>query len=121
MGSVEPWRRFEPKVDPDGVLPPRERARRAKISYRAFQRANAKKAAKARLAAKHRREAALRRWLVVHPTAEEVAAFARERHEEVGAQILLAAAGRGVRGIIDLRKRQRQVRADCILCGRPFV
>jgi hypothetical protein len=76
MNRPEPWRRFEAHVDPDGLLPPAERTRRAKISYRAFTRANAKKATRSRLAAKHRREAALRRKVAAEPSPADLAEFA---------------------------------------------
>jgi hypothetical protein len=48
------WARFERQVDPDGVLPPDERARRAQSAYRAHM------ANMARLSAKARRERAER-------------------------------------------------------------
>lgn len=120
MSRVEPWRRFETRVDPGGTLPEAERARRAKISYRAWQRANAKKAAKARQVAKHRRDAALRRRLATPPTQGEVDAFRRERDQEIRATIIWAAAQRGTTGIEALRRRQLEVREDCLLCGRPL-
>jgi hypothetical protein len=80
---AEPWRRFEARVDHNGLLELPERARRAKISCRSFLRSNARKAAKSRAAGKDRREAALRRRLTVGPSASEVAAFARERDDFV--------------------------------------
>ena len=117
---AEPWRRFEKHVDPDATLAEAERARRAKISYRAWQRANAKKAAKARQVAKRRRDAAVRRRLARSPTQGQIDAFKRERDQEVGATIIWAAAQRGTAGIEALRRRQRKVRDDCLLCGRPL-
>ena len=116
----EPWRRFGSHVDPDGVLEPTERARRAKMSYRAFLRSNARKAAKSRAAAKHRRDAALRHRRARGPSAKEVVAFEPERDAFIRFQIIWAAAQRGERGIADLARRQREVRSDCLLCRRPF-
>lgn len=46
------WRRFERQVDPEGLLDPEERARRAESAYRAHM------ANMARLSAKSRRERA---------------------------------------------------------------
>ena len=116
-----PWRRFEAHVDPDGLLPPAERARRAKISYRAFTRANAKKAARSRLATKDRRVAALRRKIAAEPRPAELAAFARERDDFTRALIIWAAAQRGESAISALARRQLRVRSDCLLCRRPFT
>lgn len=118
---MEPWRRFEERVDPVGQLDPRERARRAKISYKAFLRANARKAAKSRLAKKHRREAALRRRLATGPTAKQLAEFERERDDFIRAEIIRAAAQCGERGLAALARRQLDVRPDCLLCRRPFT
>lgn len=117
----EPWRRFEAHVDPDGLLDPCERARRAKISYRAFLRTTARKAAKSRVAAKHRREAAQRRRQAADVSAKELAAFRRERDDLIRAQIIWAAAQRGERGIAALAKHQLIVRVDCLLCRRAFT
>ena len=118
MSRPEPWRRFEAKVDPDGLLPDAERARRAKISYRAWQRANAKKSAKARAATRHRREAARARRLAKPPTAAEMAEFAAERDAFMRSTIIWAAAQRGQSGIEELARHQRRVRETCLLCGQ---
>ena len=120
MGK-EPWRRFEHKVDEAGDLTPGERTRRAKIAYRAHMRALAKKSVRARAAAKARRDSALRRRAAREPTEKELAAFQRERDETMAVQILSTAADRGFKGIAGLRRRQLQVRGDCILCQRPFT
>lgn len=48
------WRKFERQVDPDGLLLPEERAKRAHMAYRAHM------ANMARLSAKSRRERASR-------------------------------------------------------------
>ena len=50
MPGSEPWRRFEAKLDPGGTLFGAVRARRSKITYRAYVQANAKRAARARAA-----------------------------------------------------------------------
>jgi hypothetical protein len=121
MNRPEPWRRHEAPVDPDGLLPPAERARRAKISYRAFMRANAKKAARSRLSAKRRHEAALCRKVAAGPSPAELAAFARERDDFTRALIMWAAAQRGEPAIAALARRQLRVRSDCLLCRRPFT
>jgi hypothetical protein len=118
---AEPWQRFEARVDRDGLLEPRERARRAKISYRAFLRANARKAAKSRADKKLRRVAALQRRLARGPSPAETAAFAREHDDFIRAQIIWTAAQRGERGVGDLARRQLVVRSDCLLCRRPFT
>jgi hypothetical protein len=118
---MEPWRRFEERVDPQGQLDPHERARRAKISYKAFLRANARKAATSRLAKKHRREAALRRRLAAGPTAKQLANFERERDDFIRAEIIRAAAQRGEHGLATLARRQLLIRPDCLLCRRPFT
>jgi hypothetical protein len=120
MNRTEPWRRFEAKVDPEGLLLAVERARRAKISYKAWLRANAQKSAEARLAKKHRREAALARRLAKPPTPAEMAAFAAERDAFLRSAIIWAAAQRGQTGIEDLARHQRRVRATCLLCGGPL-
>lgn len=116
----EPWRRFEAKVDPDGVLPAAERARRAKISYRAFMRAIARKGVKTRAAKKARKEAALERSRTRPPNEKRVAEFSREMDELFESKIIWAASQRGELGIADLRRRQLERREDCILCHRPF-
>lgn len=121
VARVEPWRRFQARVDPDGLLDPPERARRAKISYRAFLRSSARKAAKGRVAARHRRETSLRRRLAAGPNASEAAAFARERDDLIRSQIIWAAAQRGELGIASLARRQLIVRSDCLLCHRSFT
>lgn len=118
---VEPWRRFEACVDPDGLLDPPERVRRAKISYRAFLRSRARKAAKSRIATRQRREAALRRHLAAGPSASELTAFARDRDDLIRSQIIWAAAQHGELGIAALARRQLMVRSDCLLCRRPFI
>ncbi len=116
----EPWRRFEVRVDPENTLTPAERARRAKISYRAFMRSIARKAAEARAASRARRDAARRRRLATPPTEQQLADFRREMDELFEAKILWAASQRGERGIADLRRRQLERRDDCLLCHRPF-
>lgn len=88
----EPWRRFESKVDASDALVPAERARRAKIAYRAFMRGIARKSVKARAAAKARRAAALQRRLAKGPSEGEHSEFRREREETVASQIVWAAA-----------------------------
>lgn len=116
----EPWRRFEVRVDPENTLTPAERARRAKISYRAFMRSIARKAAKARAASKAGKDAALRRRLAMPPTEQQVAEFRREISELFETKTLWAASQRGERGIADVRRRQLERRDDCLLCHRPF-
>ena len=115
-----PWRRFESRVDPDKALPETERARRAKLSYRAHMRAIARKSAKVRAANRARAEAARQRRLARPPSAAEIAAFERERDEFIRFQIIWAAAQGGQRNLAKLRRHQAKVRADCLLCGRPF-
>lgn len=117
----EPWRRFEAKVDPDSALPAAERARRAKISYRAFMRAIARKGVKTRAAKKARKEAALQRSLARPPDEKRLAEFSREMDELFEFKIIWAASQRGEQGIADLRRRQLERREDCILCHRPFT
>jgi hypothetical protein len=112
---------FEARVDPDGLLESHERARRAKISCRAFLRANARKAAKSRAATKHRHEAALQRRLARGPTGAEVASCEQDRDDFIRAQIIWAAAQRVERGIASLARRQLIVRPDCLICRRPFT
>jgi hypothetical protein len=73
--TAEQLRRFEARVDPDGLLDPTERARRAKISYRAFLRSKARRAAKSRVAARNRRETALRRRLAASPQRDRGGGF----------------------------------------------
>lgn len=116
----EPWRRFEVKVDPENNLTAAERTRRAKISYRAFMRSIARKAAKARAANKARKDAALKRRLATPPTEQQLADFRREMDELFEAKILWAASQRGERGVADLRQRQLERREHCLLCHRPF-
>lgn len=120
MVRSEPWRRFESQVDASGQLPATERRRRAKIAYKAHMRSIARKGAKTRAAKKARREAALKRRLERGPSQAELRQFHREREEFMASVILRAAAERGEKGIADLRRRQRKVRSDCLLCGRPF-
>ncbi len=115
---TEPWRRFEVKVDPAGELVPAERARRAKLNYRAFMRAIARKSLNASAATKARRDAAVRRRLARPPTETSLAEFRREREGTITAQIIGAASRRDVVGINSLRRSQLEVRADCIHC-RP--
>lgn len=118
---TEPWRRFEQKVDPDCQLEPRERARRAKISYKAFLRSNARRAAKTRAGNRARRDAATRRRVARADTPERAAAFEREQDDFLRAVVIRAAAERGERGLAGLAHRQLEVRDDCLLCRRPFT
>ncbi|MFN8519588.1 MAG: hypothetical protein U0667_09455 [Chloroflexota bacterium] len=120
-GRHEPWRRFEDKVDPERSLAPSERARRAKISYRAFMRTIARKGAKTRAVKKARKDAALRRCLAAPPNEKRIAEFQREMDELFEAKVIWAAAQRGELGIADLRRRQLERREDCLLCHRPFT
>lgn len=91
----EPWQRFEAKVDPEGGLAPQERARRAKIAYRAFMRRIAKRSAKVRAAKRAREAAALRRRQARPPSEKELEAFRCEREEWTDFLIIWAAAQRG--------------------------
>lgn len=118
---TEPWRRFEERVDPLGQLDPRERVRRAKISYKAYLRANARKAIKSRLANQHRRVSDVRRRLATGPSAKQLADFERERDDFIRAQIIWAASQRGELGLAALARRQLEVRSNCLLCRRPFT
>lgn len=116
----EPWHRFEAKVDPENALSSAERARRAKISHRAFMRSIARKSAKTRAAKKAREEAALKRRLAAPPNEQRLAEFQREMDELFEAKVLWAASQRGELGVADLRRGQLQRRDDCLLCHRPF-
>jgi hypothetical protein len=117
---MEPWWRFETKVDPNRELAPAERARRAKIACRAFMRAIARKSVKTRAAKQARKKAAVQRRLARPPSDREMAEFARDRDEAIASRILWAASQRGEKGIAGLRRRQLEVREDCLLCHRPF-
>jgi hypothetical protein len=118
---TEAWRRFEAKVDPTEELSPAERARRAKLAYRALLRGAARKAAKTRQATARRRQAALQRRLARPTSAAELAEFERERAETIRSQIIWAASQRGARGIAGLRRRQLERADACALCERPFT
>lgn len=119
--TSEPWRRFEERVDLERKLDPSERARRAKISYRAFLRANARTVARSRLVRQQRRETTLRRRLAAGPSANELAEFRRDRDDFIRAEIVRMASQRGERGLAALARRQLEVRPDCLLCRRPFT
>ena len=101
-------------------LAPAERARRAKIAYRAFMRAIARKSIKRRVAKQARKKAAVQRRLARPPVDREMAEFARDRDEAIASRILWAASQRGEKGIVGLRRRQLEIREDCLLCHRPF-
>jgi len=118
---TDAWRRFEAKVDPTEELTLAERARRAKLAYRAFLRATARKAEKTRQATARRRQAALQRRLARPLSAAELAEFEREREVTIRSQIIWAAAQRGARGIADLRRHQFEKADACALCERPFA
>jgi hypothetical protein len=107
-------------VDPDGTLEPRERERRAKVSYKAALRRAAAKAAKTRAAKERRREAAIKRAGERPITDAEVAEMQEERREYVRVVTILLAAERGYTGVLKLMKNQPKQRADCVLCGRRF-
>lgn len=117
---VEAWRRFETKVDPTGELAPAERARRAKISCRAFSRGIARKSVRTRAAKQARKAAVLQRRLARPPGAREMAECERQRQAAIATRILWAASQRGEKGIAGLRRPQLEVREDCVLCRRPF-
>ena len=123
MPSVrpEPLRRYEVKVDPDGALSPAERARLAKIAYRAFMRGIAMRSVKARAADCKRKDAARRRRLARPPSEKEIETFRRERAVRMDFLIIWAAAQRGEQRIAGLRRHQPERRDDCVLCRRPFV
>ena len=116
----EPWRPYEGRVGPEGALTPVERARRSKIAYRAHMRALARRSVMARAAVRSRKESARRRRLARPLTEVEMARFRRERDAAMAVQIIWAAAQRGERGLAGLRRRQLEVREDCLLCHRPF-
>lgn len=108
------------QVDPDRALAPVERARRAKLAYRAHMRAIDRKGAKAWTANKARQDAARQRSLA-RPMNEKQSA---EYHGSIAspcrfADALLPALGRGPDDQ-NLWKQQLERRDDCLLCGHPF-
>ena len=100
----------------NSILNSQECQRRAKISYRAFTRAVAHKSAKTRA----RRAAARHRRLTRPPSEQAVETFRREQMAWISDLQVIMAAQRGQRGIEQLRRHQLKVRADCLLCHRPF-
>jgi hypothetical protein len=120
MKKGEPWRRFQAHVDPEYLLSPTERQRRAKISYRASLRRAAKKSARTRAAKKRRREALIQRAIARPISEQELEELQRERREHVRVVTILLAAERGYSGVLKLMARQPRQRSDCVLCGRPF-
>ena len=116
----EPWRRFEDYVDPENVLAPAKRQRRAKISYRASLRRASMRGARTRAAKKRRHDQAIKRATERPITADELAEMQRERREYVRVVTIILAAERDYPGVLKLMKSQPRQRAECVLCGRPF-